>query len=222
MMSLTILRTAFLALSLLALTAFSATPAERQHVAVNVQEPSGAALVDRLRKGGLVLFFRHADTRGMPCDRSFRVGDREGQRNISAEGREQSQRIGAGLRELRIPFTLPVLAGPVYRARDTAELAFGAKNVQVTDSLLADDYAGSRVRWVLDEHRRLFSEPVAAGTNRVLVGHRTPAILVLGASVGGKAFPEGAALVIEPAEHGPRAIGILMLAPIPDGGFHRC
>jgi len=218
------LRVIWLALAALSFSACSATLSEpsREHVAATVHEPAGAALVERLRKGGLVLFFRHADTRGMPCDRSFRVGDRQGQRNISPEGREQSKRIGVALHELRIPFTLPVLAGPVFRARDTAELAFTPSNVRVTDSLLADDYAGGRLGWVLDEHRRLFSEPVASGTNRVLVGHRTPAILVLGSSVGGKAFPEGAALVIEPGERSPRVLGIIMLAPIDGGGFHGC
>jgi hypothetical protein len=35
--------------------------------------------------------------------------------------------------------------------------------VRVTDSLLADDYAGGRLQWVLDEHRRLLSELVADG-----------------------------------------------------------
>ena len=194
----------------------------RAHLAVTVHEAAGAALVERLRKGGFVMFFRHADTRGMPCDRSFRVGDRDRQRNISPEGREQSERIGAALRELGIPFALPVQAGPVYRARDTAELAFGRGNVQVTDALLADDYAGSRLNWVLEQHRRLFSDHVPMGTNRVLVGHRTPAIMVLGPPVGGNAFPEGAALVIEPNAAGPRVAGILMLAPLPGGGFHAC
>ncbi|MGZ8156934.1 MAG: hypothetical protein ACXWUK_16730, partial [Burkholderiales bacterium] len=99
---------------------------------------------------------------------------------------------------------------------------FGAANVRVTDSLLADDYAGGHLDWVLEEHRRLFSESVPTGTNRVLVGHRTPAILVLGRSVGGRAFPEGAALVIEPRAQSPRVLGILMLAPITGGGFHNC
>ena len=210
-----------LALSLSALTPAHSV-ALPEHLAVSAHEPAGAQLVERLRKGGLVLFFRHADTRGMPCDRSFRVGDRDGQRNLSEAGREQSKRIGAMLRELRIPFALPVLAGPVYRARDTAELAFGANNVKVTDSLLADDYSGSRLDWVLAEHRRVFSEVVPVGTVRVLVGHRTPAILVLGPSVGGKAFPEGAALVIEPDRGTSRVLGILMLAPMPGGGFHGC
>lgn len=184
---------------------------------------AGAALVAALRAGGHALFFRHADTRGEPCDRSFRIGDRAGQRNLSRAGRAQAARIGARLAALGIPVELPVLAGPVFRARDTAEAAFGADRMEVTDSLLADDYAGDRIGWVLAEHRRLFAAPVATGTNRVLVGHRTPAIMVAGDAVGGRAFPEGAALVIAPGgPDGFRVLGILELAPLPGGGFHGC
>lgn len=196
--------------------------AQQRFVPVSAEQPEGAVLVARLRQGGLVLFFRHADTRGEPCDSSFRVGDRPGQRNISPAGIAQSRRIGERLRELGIPLTLPVLAGPVYRARDTAEHAFGAANVIVTDSLLADDFSGARLAWVLDEHRRLFGAPVARDTNRVLVGHRTPAIMVAGDAVGGRAFPEGGALVIEPRGNDFRVLGILMPAPIEGGGFHSC
>jgi len=206
--------------ALLALLA--AAPAAAQGLAaVTPEEPDGAALVAALRQGGLVLFFRHADTTGEPCDRSFRLGDRAGQRNLSLAGRAQAARIGARLAELAVPVAWPVLAGPVFRARDTAELAFGAARVAVTEGLLADDYAGGRLDWVLAEHRRLLAAPVAAG-NRVLVGHRTPAIMVVGQEVGGRAFPEGAALVIRPEGGGFRLLGILALAPIPGGGFHGC
>ncbi len=177
-------------------------------------------LLPRLRTGGLVLFFRHADTAGEPCDRSYRLGDRAGQRNLSPRGRDQARRIGQRFVELGIPLQFPVLAGPVYRARDTAEAAWGAARVQVTDSLLADDYAGARLEWVLAEHRRLFNAPVPAGLNRVLVGHRTPAIMIYGPPVGGMAFPEGAALVIEPGAAQPLAI--LEFVPLPAGGFHNC
>lgn len=193
-----------------------------QRVPVKAHDPAGKQLVERLRGGGLILFFRHADTAGMPCDRTFRVGDRGGQRNISATGQVQSRRIGEAITNLGIPIAYPVLAGPVFRARDTAELAFGRERVEVTDSLLADDYSGERLQWVLAEHRRLFNDPVAGTANRVLVGHRTPAIMVLGDSVGGKAFPEGAALVLEPSSGKPQVLGILMFAPIPGGGFHSC
>jgi len=191
-------------------------------VPVPSDRTAGAALVDRLRQGGLVLYFRHADTIGMPCDRSFQVGDRAGQRNLSPVGKIQATAIGAALRDLGVPIELPVLAGPVYRARDTAELAFGAANVRVTDDLLADDYAGERLASVLAAHAALFASPVRAGTNRVLVGHRTPAILVLGSQVAGTAFPEGSAIVLEPGGASARILGIWMPAPLPDAGFHRC
>lgn len=181
--------------------------------------PEAAPLLARLRAGGVTLFVRHADTRGEPCDRSFRVGDRAGQRNIAPAGVAQSRAIGARLAALGITVERPVLAGPVYRARDTAEAMVGAEAVQVTDSLLADDFSGPRLDWVLAEHRRLFAEAVPAGRVRVLVGHRTPAIMVLGdALVGGRAFPEGAALVIERGA----ALGIVEFAPLEGGGFHGC
>lgn len=185
------------------------------------ETPAGQALLALLRGGGLVLFFRHADTAGEPCDRRHVVGERAGQRNLSTAGRAQAARLGARLVELGIPLEFPVLAGPVFRARDTAEAAFGAGRVRVTDSLLADDYAGDRLGWVLDEHRRLFAAPVPAGRNRVLVGHRTPAIMVAGERVGGQALPEGAALVIEPrGPAGFTVLGILLLAVPAGGGFH--
>jgi phosphohistidine phosphatase SixA len=198
-----------------------ASPAAAQRLSpVEADSPPGAALIARLRDGGLVLFFRHADTRGENCDITYRLSDRAGQRNISPAGRAQSRRIGERLAELGVPIARPVLAGPVYRARDTAEHAFGA--VEVTDSLLADDYAGARLGWVIAEHRRLFSAPVPRGANRVLVGHRTPAIMVIGDPVAGRAFPEGAALVLAPHGEGFDLLGILELAPLPGGGFHEC
>ena len=188
----------------------------------SAETPEGQALVARLQSGGLVLFFRHADTRGEPCDRSYRIGDRAGQRNLAPEGRAQAVRLGAQLAALGIPVGDPILAGPVFRARETAELAFGAARVVVTDSLLADDYAGARLDWVIAEHRRLFTAPVPPGGNRVLVGHRTPAIMVLGDAVAGRAFPEGGALVLAPDGARVALLGILLLAPLPEGGFHAC
>ncbi|WGF86350.1 histidine phosphatase family protein [Marinivivus vitaminiproducens] len=180
-------------------------------------------LVERLRQGGAVLFFRHADTSGEPCDSLYRIGQRDGQRNISEDGRAQSAAIGRRMTELDIPVALPVLAGPVFRARDTAEIAFGAGHVEVTDSLLADDYAGSRLSWILAEHERLFGAPVDGTGNRVLVGHRGPATMVIGSAVRGRALPEGGAIVIEPrGGDGYAVLGILDLAPAPSGGFSEC
>jgi hypothetical protein len=46
--------------------------------------------------------------------------------------------------------------------------------------------------------------------------------MVAGDAVAGRAFPEGAALVIAPGDGGFRLLGILELAPLPGGGFHGC
>ena len=187
------------------------------------QAPEGRALIERLREGGLVVFFRHADTAGMPCDSLYRIGQREGQRNISADGRVQARQIGAALAALNIPIQEPVLAGPVFRARDTAEIAFGAERVEITESLLADDYAGSRgVAWVIGEHRRLFATPPQPGLNRVLVGHRTPALLSVDGQVSRAGFPEGAAIVMRPVDGSAEVLGVISFVPPPNPGVDRC
>lgn len=69
--------------------------------------------------------------------------------------------------------------------------------------------------------------PAADGVSRARrreprAGHRTPAIMVLGDAVGGRALPEGAAVVIEPAAAGPRPLGILAPVPLVGDGFHDC
>jgi phosphohistidine phosphatase SixA len=160
---------------------------------------------------------------GSACGcRTYRIGDRSGQRNLSAAGREQSQRIGAAFRQHGIPLALPVLSSPVFRARDTAELAFGAAQVEVTDSLLADDYAGNRLGWVIAEHRRLVATEPPPNRNVVLIGHRGPIVMALGAYVGGDSLPEGAALVIDPSGGTARVLGVIVLAPLAEPGRETC
>ena len=186
-------------------------------------EPEGQVLIERLRQGGLVVFFRHADTTGMPCDQLYQIGQRLGQRNISEDGKVQSAQIGEMLDELEIPVQYPVLAGPVFRARDTADLAFGVESVEVTDSLLADDYAGAHgVEWVIREHRRLFSEAPRSGVNRILVGHRTPAIIALSGQVQRPEFPEGAAIVMIPQDGSVKVAGVISFIPPPNPTVSRC
>ncbi|MEJ1936417.1 hypothetical protein WDZ92_40000, partial [Nostoc sp. NIES-2111] len=71
------------------------------------------------------------------------------------------------------------------------------------------------------DHRRRRPGRPPAGLPRAPAGHRPPAIMLLGPEVAGRAFPEGSAIVMEPASP-PRILGIVMFAPIPGAGFHGC
>lgn len=75
---------------------------------------------------GRVILLRHARTEpgiGDPPD--FRLGDCRTQRNLSAEGREQSRRLGAALKAAGL-VPQRVRSSQWCRCIDTAELAFGS------------------------------------------------------------------------------------------------
>lgn len=78
-----------------------------------------------LRRGGVVVAFRHALAPGTFDPPNFKLGDCSTQRNLSAEGREQARRTGAWFAAQGL---LPenVRSSPWCRCMDTATLAFGA------------------------------------------------------------------------------------------------
>ena len=153
-------------------------------------------LVAAIQDGNKVIYLRHAATVQSQID-TGRLNDRAGQRNLSQEGIRQAQQLGAALRALRVPLNT-ILASPVFRARDTAEIAFGADNIDVTMDLVADEYAGSRLNDMLRGMKRLLETPLPPGENRVLVGHRTPLEMVTGRSFPDTVLPEGAMAVFLP------------------------
>jgi phosphohistidine phosphatase SixA len=90
-----------------------------------VAELTGQALLDRIKQGGVVLLMRHAQTvPGVGDPPGFKLSDCNTQRNLSEEGKAQSQRIGAALREAGIAPTA-VRSSAWCRCKDTAKLAFG-------------------------------------------------------------------------------------------------
>ena len=172
----------------LAALPFLAFPAAAQ--APFIATPEALSL---LRAGGLNLYIRHAITDRRQHD-TGRRGDRAGQRNLSEAGREQARALGAAFRALSIPVA-EVLTSEVFRAADTAELAFGQARVE--RDLIADDYtpgdAGADARAV---SRRL-AQPVSGG-NRVMVGHIVPLGMILGRGLAQAEFPEGAIGLFRP------------------------
>ena len=160
-------------------------------------QSSAEVLVAAIQDGGKVIYLRHAATNQREVD-TGRLGDRSGQRNLSPDGIRQAERLGHALRALRVPLN-EILASPVFRARDTAELAFGEHQIKVTMDLVADEYAGDHLKAMLEATKRLLRTLPGPGMNRVLVGHRTPLEMVTGRMFPDSVLPEGAMAVFLPS-----------------------
>jgi len=170
-------------------------------------QASAAELVRAMQEGGKVVFLRHAATVQEQID-TGRLGDRAGQRNLSSEGIEQAREIGRALRALNIRFGR-ILASPVFRAKDTAELAFGAGNFTESMEVVADDYAGGQLDFMVESTRRRLRTPPEDGANLLLVGHRTPLEMVTRRRFPDTILPEGAMAVFEPLGGEARLLGTL-------------
>ncbi len=85
---------------------------------------ANAETLAALRRGGVVLVFRHALAPGTFDPPQFRLGDCSTQRNLSAEGRAQAQRMGQWFQQQGLQ-AARVRSSPWCRCVDTATLAFG-------------------------------------------------------------------------------------------------
>lgn len=166
-----------------------------------------AQLIAAMREGGKVVFLRHSTTVQEQVD-TGRLGDRAGQRNLSPAGIEQARALGRALRALDIRFGR-ILASPVFRARDTAEFAFGPGSFMESMEVVADDYAGGRVDFMVDSTRRLLRTPPERGTNLLIVGHRTPLEMVTRQRFPDTVLPEGAMAVFMPIGNEAKLLGTL-------------
>jgi hypothetical protein len=147
---------------------------------------SGVRLVQALRRGGYVVYFRHTATDFSRDDRAMQsYGDCPHQRPLSPQGRSDAVAIGQRIRALRLA-PGEVFASPFCRTMDTARLmmreATARPDVRETEG---GDYAGLK---------RLLAAPVPPGRNRWIVGHGNP----FHAVAGPPHLAEGEAAVIEP------------------------
>ena len=133
-----------------------------------VPTPPDSTLVRLLRQGNRILLFRHASTDWGQRDAEVtNYADRNSQRNLSAIGRAQADSIGAAVKALGLKIG-KVLASPMYRCRDTAEMAFG--HADTTSHLFVKSRASRdvRVKWL--------GTPITDGTLFVQVAHQDPYI----------------------------------------------
>ena len=81
---------------------------------------SGPALLNALRRGGYVIYFRHTSTDfGQNDEGMTSYDDCTKQRHLTEQGRAEARAIGAAIAKLQIPIG-DVLASPFCRTLETA------------------------------------------------------------------------------------------------------
>src|SRR5712691_2626630 len=164
---------------------------EPQRSSLPSRELPPAELLAELRKGGYVLYFRHAATDFSQNDERMKsYEDCANQRNLIDKGRADARAAAAAIRHLGIPVER-VLASPFCRTVETAQLLFGRaeKMEEVRGGPSAP--AGSERYAAL---RRILATPVHAGSNLAVVSHGNPFHSIAGPPY----LAEGEAAVIRP------------------------
>lgn len=155
-------------------------------------------LVQTLRAGGYVLYFRHASTDWSQHDQvrgegSWTSCDPAAMRQLSDAGRDRARRVGAAMRALEIPVGR-VFASEYCRCVQTAEL-LDVGPVTTTRDILnarAAEFVGGPDALRRSARSRLATSP-PEGRNTVLVAHGNVFVLAAGSRP-----PEGGAVVVRP------------------------
>ena len=155
-------------------------------------------ILNELRMGGFIIYFRHATTERDYADQAdprMNLRDCNTQRKISLQGIKESYMIGSVFAEKKIPVG-NVIASEYCRAWKTANYAFG--RVDEKDSRLNflpyEDYSTDLISLMKANITPILSKPPSPGTNTVIVGHDDP----FEAATGIYPEPQGIAYIIKP------------------------
>jgi len=133
---------------------------------------SPTALVADLRKGGYVLYFRHAATDLSQNDsKSLGPTDCANQRNLTAKGREDARAIGRAFHDLGIPVS-KVLASPMCRTEETARLIFDQSEPSTAVRGNVEFPSSDPRRF--DQLKTIFVSPMPLGSNLGIASHGNP------------------------------------------------
>ena len=161
----------------------------------------GPELVDALKKGGYVVFFRHGQTAkdyADQADPNMKLDDCSTQRRLNDVGKGQAKAIGEAFTKYGIPVG-DVITSQYCRAWETADLAFGKHEENPALNFEpAEEYTDEQVERMKNNLTPLLSAEPADGENTVLVGHDD----VFEAATGIYPEPQGIAYVVKPTGNG--------------------
>ena len=88
-----------------------------------IKADSSAEIINELKKGGHLIFIRHAYAPGTGDPNNFKINDCSTQRNLNAKGSKQAKKISDFFQENQIPIDL-VISSEWCRCKETALLSF--------------------------------------------------------------------------------------------------
>lgn len=206
-------RRAWLLGSVAALGGLAVAPAARAAAAGSTGGGTGSAgsadtpdaVAERLRRGGVVIAFRHALAPGTFDPPGFQPGVCSTQRNLSDDGRAQARRLGAWFQQRQLA-PAAVRSSPWCRCLDTATLAFG--RAESWAALGSPRGTEERTYAAQISTLRQALSAVPAGRFEVWVTH----MFVLSDLVGTNTS-SGEGLLLAPAADGPpKVLGRLLVA----------
>lgn len=160
---------------------------------------SGAALVQALRQGGHIIYFRHGSTEIDYADQMVaKMGYCHSQRMLSEKGWQDARKIGLSFQSLQIPVD-KVYSSEYCRAWQTADLAFGRYQKDARLNFLPKaEYDEMDTAQMKKAVLPLLSALPAQGKNTVIVGHDD----IFEAATGIYPEPQGVAFVLTPNGRG--------------------
>ena len=107
-------------------------------------------IVEILKKGGNIIFIRHALAPGNGDPQNFDISNCSTQRNLSEDGELQALKIGKFFKENDIKLT-KVLSSEWCRCKDTAKIAFGNyETINFLNSFYDERFSENKDKQILD------------------------------------------------------------------------
>lgn len=150
-------------------------------------------LLEQLKRGDHILYFRHLDTRQDQVDQQpTDLNDCKTQRNLSDAGRARGLTIGRAIKSSGLPIGR-VVSSPMCRTLETARLLAG-RTESDPELFFAIGLSEAENRQKGQALRKLLTTVPRTGTNTLIIGHTAN----LQEAVGLWPKPEGVVYVFRP------------------------
>ena len=134
-----------------------------------VKADSKHNIISELKKGGKLIFIRHAYAPGVGDPENFDIDNCATQRNLNENGRIQSKKIGDFFKKNSIPLG-KVFSSEWCRCKDTASIAFEKFEIKIfLNSFFSEKFVTNKRSQIMDFYK--FLDEWDGNQNLIFVTH---------------------------------------------------